>query len=82
MLIGLHLVNHLFALAGPQNHIWLMETLRIVYRYPIVALYNKLFEPRLFIRQKYSTKVDALSIQPTPDYDCIQQPHCCYSFDN
>lgn len=34
--IGLHLVNHLFALAGPQNHIWLMETLRIVYRHPIV----------------------------------------------
>ena len=34
--IGFHLLNHLFALAGPATHIAFMEKLRTVYRQPII----------------------------------------------
>ncbi len=36
LFIGIHLLNHLFALAGPEAHIALMEKFRKVYRHPVV----------------------------------------------
>jgi len=36
--IGLHLFNHLMALSGPERHISIMESLRLVYRNPVVEL--------------------------------------------
>lgn len=36
--IGLHLFNHLMALGGPERHISIMESLRLVYRNPVVEL--------------------------------------------
>ncbi len=36
LFVGLHLFNHLVSLWGPEAHINLMETLRLVYRNPIV----------------------------------------------
>jgi hypothetical protein len=36
MFIGMHLVNHLYGLAGPERHIALMENLRLAYRNPVV----------------------------------------------
>ncbi|MEM9719264.1 MAG: hypothetical protein AAGA10_08460 [Bacteroidota bacterium] len=34
--IGFHLLNHLMSLAGPDSHIQFMDTLRVVYRHPII----------------------------------------------
>ncbi|WP_160716189.1 hypothetical protein [Chitinophaga solisilvae] len=36
LFISIHLLNHLFALAGPTAHIALMEKLRKVYRHPVI----------------------------------------------
>lgn len=36
LFIGFHLLNQLFALAGPEAHIALMEKLRKVYRHPVI----------------------------------------------
>ncbi len=35
LFVLLHLLNHLFALAGPQKHIEIMEILRLIYRQPL-----------------------------------------------
>lgn len=34
--IAFHLLNHLFALSGPEKHIYIMEQFRLVYRHPVV----------------------------------------------
>ncbi|MPR36704.1 hypothetical protein [Salmonirosea aquatica] len=34
--IAFHLLNHLFALNGPEQHIQIMEKFRLVYRHPVV----------------------------------------------
>lgn len=34
--VSLHLVNHLASLYGPERHIALMQTLRSVYRHPVI----------------------------------------------
>jgi hypothetical protein len=36
LFVGLHLFNHLWALAGPAAHIDMMAALRLVYRHPFV----------------------------------------------
>jgi hypothetical protein len=36
LFVGLHLFNHLWALAGPAAHIDMMAALRLVYRHPVV----------------------------------------------
>lgn len=34
--IAFHLINHLFALDGPEKHIRIMDQFRLVYRHPVV----------------------------------------------
>jgi succinate dehydrogenase/fumarate reductase cytochrome b subunit len=36
LFVGLHLMNHLWSLAGPAAHIDMMATLRLIYRNPVV----------------------------------------------
>ncbi|PQA53423.1 hypothetical protein C5O19_24575 [Siphonobacter curvatus] len=36
--IAFHLLNHLFALDGPEKHISVMEQFRLVYRHPVVEM--------------------------------------------
>jgi hypothetical protein len=38
LFILFHLINHIFALTGPEAHIGLMKKLRVVYRYPPIEL--------------------------------------------
>ncbi|MDJ1500310.1 hypothetical protein [Xanthocytophaga agilis] len=37
--IAFHLINHLFALDGPEKHIQVMDRFRLVYRHPVVETF-------------------------------------------
>lgn len=37
--IAFHLINHLFALDGPEKHIQVMDLFRLVYRHPVVETF-------------------------------------------
>lgn len=57
--IAVHLVNHLFALAGPEKHIEIMSALRSVYRHPLaetVLLSATVFQVVTGLRLLYSRK--------------------------
>ncbi|MBO9733014.1 MAG: hypothetical protein J7623_30515 [Chitinophaga sp.] len=67
--IGVHLFNHLLALAGPDAHIGLMEKLRKVYRQPVIetilllsVLTQVISGARLLFNQQKKTISESIQI--------------------
>lgn len=63
--IAPHLFNHLYSLAGPEQHIQIMQLLRVVYRFPVVecilmiaVLIQLISGPALFRKMRQSTQQD------------------------
>lgn len=62
--IAFHLLNHLFALDGPEKHIAVMDNLRAVYRHPVietVLLLAVLFQIVTGLRLVYKRNAQSLA---------------------